>query len=317
MFGIIEGPEHGWGRFPTAPAIAVGIVGIVLFVLWELRRREPMLDPRNFLRRGFGAGSLSVTVQFFTAFGFLFLALPYLQLVQGYSPLHASAALLPMALVVIPLSRVSPMLAGRAGVKVTGSVGLGLMATGFAVFSTLDAGSSYWHFLAGLVPFGAGMALAGAPATTAIVASLPREKQGVASAVNDVSRELGGALGIAVLGSVFNNGYRSELAGHTAGLPPALAHHATASLAAAQQAGHGLGLAGSRLIANAESAFMHGFGQACIAAVAALLLGAAFVAIRAPGRAESQANAGEPARAPSRILHGEAGFVSVSEGGGI
>ena len=86
----------------NAGAVIAGLAGIALFVDWELRRGEPMLDPRNFLRRGFGAGSLSITVQFFAAFGFLFLALPYLQLVKGYSPLHASAALLPMALVVIP-----------------------------------------------------------------------------------------------------------------------------------------------------------------------------------------------------------------------
>jgi hypothetical protein len=94
-----------------------------------------------------------------------------------------------MALVVIPLSRVSPMLAARAGVRLTGAAGLTLMAAGFAVLATLETGSSYWHVFAGLIPFGAGMALAGAPATTAIVASLPRERQGVASAVNDVSRE--------------------------------------------------------------------------------------------------------------------------------
>jgi len=87
-----------------------------------------MLDPRNFLRRGFGGGSLSISVQFFAAFGFLFLALPYLQLVLGYSPLRAAASLLPMAVVVIPLSRFAPQIAGQVGVRVTGPIGLGLMA---------------------------------------------------------------------------------------------------------------------------------------------------------------------------------------------
>ena len=250
-----------------------------------------MLDPRHFLRRGFGAGSLSITVQFFAAFGFLFLALPFLQLVMGLSPLEASAALLPMAAVVIPLSRVAPAIAARTGVRVAGATGLGLMGTGLAILSTLEADASYWHFLAGLLPFGAGMALAGAPATTAIVASLPRAKQGVASAVNDVARELGGALGIAVLGSLFNDAYRSELAQWTTGLPAAAAEHATGSLAAAEQVGARLGTSGDALVAHAESAFMSGLTLALLVGAVVLALGAVFVALRAPGRAESRANA--------------------------
>src|SRR4051794_847753 len=291
VFGIIEGPEHGWADASTLAAVAAGLAGIGAFVVWELRRREPMLDPRNFLRRGFGAGSLSINVQFFAAFGFLFLVLPYLQLVMGFSPLRASAALVPMALVVIPLSRVAPAIAGRVGVRVTGAVGLSLMATGLLILSTLEIGSSYWAFLAGLLPFGAGMALSGAPATTAIVASLPREKQGVASAVNDVSRELGGALGIAVLGSVLNTAYRSGVDGHTAGLPAALADTARGSLGAAQAIGRRLDA--PALVDHANTAFVHGVSVALLAGAAALLAGAVFVALRAPGRAESRANTGE------------------------
>ena len=220
VFGIVEGPERGWADTVTMTALAAGAAGLVSSSVWELRRREPMLDPRHFLLRGLGSGSLSISIQFFATFGFLFLILPYLQLVMGYSPLRASAAILPMAVVVIPLSRFAPAVAARVGVRVSGATGLGLMAIGFLVLSTLHLGSSYGHFLAGLLPFGAGMALAGSPATTAIVASLPREKQGIASAVNDVSRELGGALGIAVLGSLMNSAYRSGLADSTAGLPP-------------------------------------------------------------------------------------------------
>jgi EmrB/QacA subfamily drug resistance transporter len=293
VFGTIEGPEHGWGSALTLTAIIGGFAGVALFVWWELRREEPMLDPRNFLRRGFGAGSLSIAVQFFAAFGFLFLALPYLQLVLGYSPLRAAGALLPMALVVIPLSRFAPKIAAHVGVRITGPIGLGLMATGFLVFSTLGTGSSYWHFLAGLLPFGAGMALSGSPATTAIVASLPREKQGVASAMNDVSRELGGALGIAVLGSVLNSAYRSAVEPHTAALPAALAGKARDSLGAAQAIGQRLGA--HDLVAQANTAFVHGVSVALLAGAATLLAGAFFVALRAPGRAESEANAGAEA----------------------
>ena len=291
VFGVIEGPERGWGEPTTVAALATGLLGAVAFVLWELRRREPMLDPRHFMRRGFAAGTLSVSVQFFAAFGFLFLALPYLQLVMGYSPLQAAGALVPMALVVIPLSRVAPAIAARFGVRIAGAAGLSLMALGFIVLSTLEVGSSYAHFLAGLLPFGAGMALAGAPATTAIVASLPRSKQGVASAVNDVSRELGGALGIAVLGSLMNGVYRAEMADSTGSLPTGVGEKARGSLAAAQQIGEQLGPQGQQLLLHAQTAFLHGFTRGLVGGAALLLLGALFVAVRAPGRAESRSNA--------------------------
>ena len=170
-------------------------------------------------------------------------------------------------------------------------MGLSLMATGFIVLSTLELGSSYAHFLAGLLPFGAGMALAGAPATTAIVASLPRSKQGVASAVNDVSRELGGALGIAVLGSLMNGVYRAEMADSTANLPVGAGEQAKGSLAAAQQIGEQLGPQGHQLVVHAQTAFLHGFTHGLIGGAVVLLLGALFVGVRAPGRAESRSNA--------------------------
>src|SRR5215210_932150 len=291
VFGVIEGPERGWGAPTTILSLAFGAFGGFAFVLWELRRREPMLDPRHFARRGFAAGTLSMTVQFFAAFGFLFLALPYLQLVMGFSPLKAAGALVPMALVVIPLSRIAPAIAARVGVRVAGAAGLSLMAAGFGVLATLEVGSSYVHFLAGLVPFGAGMALAGAPATTAIVASLPRSKQGVASAVNDVSRELGGALGIAVLGSVMNGVYRADMARPVESLPADAGEKARGSLAAAQQVGEHLGPRGDQFVLHAQSAFLHGFTNGLVGGAALLLLGAVFVAVRAPGREESRANA--------------------------
>ena len=163
------------------------------------------------------------------------------------------------------------------------------MATGLVILSTLDGGSSYWHFLVGVIPFGAGMALAGAPATTAIVASLPREKQGVASAINDVSRELGGALGIAILGSVLNSAYRSSVADQTSTLPPALADQARgrsprprrSELVSARRTS-------SRRPTKRSFTASASLAQWCGAAHR----GRVFVAIRAPGRVESEENAG-------------------------
>jgi hypothetical protein len=175
------------------------------------------------------------------------------------------------------------------------------MAAGLSVLSTLGMTASYWHFLAGLLPFGAGMALSGAPATTAIVASLPPDKQGVASAMNDVSRELGGALGIAVLGSVLNSAYRASIEQYAAKLPHDLGADARASIGAAQAIGRRLG--SPDLVSHASAAFAHGVSVALIAGAGTLIGGAVFVAIRAPGRDESAANAGTqavPSLSPSR-----------------
>src|SRR5213078_3746438 len=141
-----------------------------------------------------------------------------------------------------------------------GPLGLLSMAGGFAIFSTLGTGSSYWPLLAGLVLLGAGAALATTPATTAIISSLPQNKQGVASAVNDAAREVGGALGIAVLGSALTDRYRSGVAGAVAHAPATLAHHAQDALPAALAIAKQLGAEGAPLAAQAQSAFVDGLG---------------------------------------------------------
>ncbi|MGA9373004.1 MAG: MFS transporter, partial [Solirubrobacterales bacterium] len=209
VFVIIEGPERGWTDSLTLGAFAVALVSLAAFVAWELRREQPLLDPRLFKLRGFGAGTASITVQFFAFFGFIFVMLQYVQFVLGYSPLVAGIALAPLAVAMMGLSPRVPKLLERFGPARVAPLGLLLMGCGFAVFSTADQGSTYWLLLAGLVPLGVGMALATTPATTAIVSSLPRAKQGVASAVNDLAREVGGALGIAVLGSALTGRYQS------------------------------------------------------------------------------------------------------------
>ena len=219
VFAIIEAPLRGWLDALTLAGLAAGLLLLVAFVVFELRRREPMLDPRLFLLRGFGAGSLSLTLQFFAQFGFLFVGLQYLQFVLGYSPLRAGLAILPMALMLAAIAPRAPRLAHRLGVRLVGGAGLALMGAGFLIFTTLGTGSSYWPFGLGALVTGIGIGLATAPATTAIVSSLPAERQGIASAVNDLTREVGGALGIAVLGSLLNRGYRADVAPATAGLP--------------------------------------------------------------------------------------------------
>jgi Na+/melibiose symporter-like transporter len=211
---------------------------------------------------------MSILVQFFAFFGFTFIVLQYLQLVRGDSPIIAAVSVLPMAATMMPISRVTPNLVARIGTRWVCAAGLGLMAAGFVVLAQLGADSSYLLFLAGLIPLGAGMGAAMTPATSGITDALPSSQQGVGSALNDLSRELGGALGIAVLGSVLDASYRSHL--QLVGVPTAVAGRARDSFAVASRLG-------GPVSAHAHTAFLSGMHAAFWCAAVAVLLAAAGV----------------------------------------
>jgi hypothetical protein len=190
----------------------------------------------------------------------------------------------------MPLSTVAATLAERYGQRIVGAAGLVVAAAGFVVLASLQASSGYGQFLIGLVLTAAGAALAMTPATNAIVASLPRAKQGVASAVNDTARELGSAFGIAILGSAFNSAYRGSIANSLQGQPASVAAAARSSPAAAFAAAQQAGAAGQSLATAARDAFMTGSRAAMLIGMALLLVGAAYVALRG-----NHATANEPA----------------------
>lgn len=266
VYAVIEAPENGWSDPLTVGGIALGLLVLAGFVAYELRRRHPLFDPRLFTNRRFAAGSLSLALQFFALFGFMFVIMQYLQLVRGDSALRAALSLLAMPIGMIPMSRLSPVLSQRIGVRGPWVAGLLVLAAGLAVLAHLDAGSPYWQIAAGLIPLGAGLGLAMPPATTAITDALPRQLQNVGSAVNDLARELGGALGIAVLGSILTATYRGHL--DLTGVPPRVAEAAHSSLA-------GAAAAGGPVLRQAQDAFTTGlhaslFGGAVTALVTAV-----------------------------------------------
>jgi len=274
VLGIIEGPELGWTDPVTLLGLAGGVAFLVAFVLAELRTEQPLLDPRLFSHHGFATGSASLFLQFFAMFGFFFVSLQFLQLVMGYGTFTAALALTPMAVLMLPISAVSGTMSERYGHKLVGGAGLFVSAIGFALFALLDASTGFWPFLAATLVIGTGAALAMTPATNAIVSSLPRAKQGVASAVNDTARELGAAFGIAILGSAFNIGYRHEIDGR--GLPGGVAEQAREAPAIAvnlaERASNG-----SALLDAARDAFIVGMRYALFVGVGLLLVGALFV----------------------------------------
>ncbi len=288
VLGIIEGPGRGWTDPLTLGALVGGVVLLTAFILAELWAREPMLDPRLFRNHGFSTGSASLFLQFFAMFGFFFVSLQFLQLVLGYSAFTAALALTPMAVLMIPISVVAGTLSERYGHKLIGGAGLAISAVGFLAFATLDPNSGYLQFFAASIVIGVGAPLAMTPATNAIVASLPLEKQGVASAVNDTARELGAAFGVAVLGSAFNVGYRNDIGEHLGGVPAGAADGAREAPAIALQVAGRLDN-GSAFAGFARDAFTTGMRYALFVGAALLVIGAAFVWLHGDSRVEAQA----------------------------
>jgi hypothetical protein len=230
----------------------------------------------------------------------------------------AAVCLLPLPVVLIPLARRAPLLAARLGTHRVVALGLALSGTGMLVLSRLALDTPYWFLAVGLVVFAAGMGLAGTPATTAIVSSLPRSQQGVASAVNDASRELGSVLGIAILGSVLNAAYRDGLAPATDGLPPQAAEAAQSSIAFIERGADQLaamGPAGDRLATAAQQSFVDATGTAFLVAAGVLLLGAVAVWFRAPrdGVVHGAVEDGEPAEAETWTNRRRLGSPAVRE----
>ena len=274
VFSIIEAPEAGWLAARTLAGIGGGLAVLAVFVWWELRQAHPMLDLRHFRDRRLSAGSVSIFILFFAFFGFAFVVLQYLQGIRGDSPLVAALSVLPMSAAMMPTARITPKLAVRFGARNVCVAGLVLVAAGLAVISQVGVSSPYWLLLAGLIPVGVGMGAAMTPATAAITEALPAAQQGVASALNDLSREVGGALGIAVIGSIVTAVYRASL--HLPGVPAGLAGKARGSFAVAIHAG-------GPVKATATAAFTDGIHTGLLYAAGAAMLAAIAVAMLLTG----------------------------------
>lgn len=288
VLAIIESASQGFAHPLVLSGFVVGLTALVLFIWREARKERPMLDPRLFRIRGFGIGSLSITTQFFAAFGFFFIGMQYLQFVNGYTALGAAVALLPMPLFLLPTARLAPRIADKFGFAYVGSAGLLSIAAGFAVIASVGSNFVYWQFASGVAIFAIGMGLAGTPATTAITSALPYEKQGVASAVNDLSREVGSAIGIAVLGSMLTRSYTNSMEPIVANLPPQLADAASGSIAFVTRIPvDQLGPQGQVLIDSATRAFSDAVSATVLVGAGVLVVVAVIVALFGPRKVPS------------------------------
>jgi EmrB/QacA subfamily drug resistance transporter len=270
LYGIIEGPDKGWGNASVMLAFAVAAVAIAVFLWWEFRTTYPMLPLDFFRNRRFSTGTGIITFGFLIMFGFFFLITQYYQFVKGYSPLRAGIANLPFAATMIVVSPRSDGFVQRFGLNRVVGTGFAAIAVGFAVLAMVGPTSSYLHVVVALVLLAGGMAITVAPATGAIMSTIPPHKAGVGSAVNDTTRELGGALGIAALGSIVSSAYRHKV--DVSNLP------GDAGVAAKESIGAAVGVArsldpslGSALLTQAGSAFTDAidvaFGTSAVIAV--------------------------------------------------
>ncbi len=238
VYGIIEAPDHGWGSAQTLVTFAIALVVLGAFVAWELRAKEPMLDLGYFRNPRFTAATVAISLVFFAMFGSYFLFTQYLQFVHGYSPLSAGVRILPWALAYLVAATQSAKLVERFGQRLVVASGLTIAGVGIALLAvTSSVTASYWWFALAVVVQALGMGITTAPSTGAIMRSLPLHKAGVGSAVNDTTRELGGALGVAVMGSLVASQFRSSMQGAVSALP----ERATHSLADALQSGAAAG----------------------------------------------------------------------------
>ena len=275
---VIEGPRWGWNSTSTIAGFAGAAVLLALFVVWERSRQHPLLDVRVFRIARFSAAAGSIAVAFFTLFGFIFIVTQYFQFVRGYSTLSAGLHTLPFAIFAGVTAPNAARLALRFGPRRVVATGLLSMMIGFIIIGFCEADTAYFGpVIISMAFIATGLGLVTSPSTAAVMSSLPKEKAGAGAAVNDTTREVGGTLGVAVVGSVFASLYAPKIGEFLAGFPqiPAEAVRAAkASMAAAiDVASRAPAEVQDLFRASATDAFMQGMQLGCFVCAGVALCG--------------------------------------------
>jgi EmrB/QacA subfamily drug resistance transporter len=292
VYTVIEAPNWGWGSVHTAAGLAVAVVVLAAFAMWERHTPHPMLDVSVFANRRFSGGSLAVTAGFLTLFGFIFVITQYFQFIKSYSAFETGVRLLPVAISIAVASIVGPRIVERIGTTAVVVAGLAIFAAGLAWASTADAATPYLEIAIQMLMLGGGLGLTTAPATESIMGSLSADKAGVGSAVNDTTRELGGTLGVAIVGSVFASIYSSRLGNNSvvSALPEQVRATMQRSMAAAQQV---IGQLPPPVVpdvrAAVNAAFLDGMQIGSLVSAGIAAAAAVVVAVLLPARAKQPA----------------------------
>jgi EmrB/QacA subfamily drug resistance transporter len=292
VWSLIEAPDAGWTSARTLGGLTLAAVLLAAFVGWELRRRHPLFDVRLFANPRFSAASTSIALAFFGLFGFIFMITQYFQAVRGYDTLKAGVATLPFAVVTGAMSPVAIVLMKRVGTKLVVAAGMALMSAGFLVAAGSAVDSPYWgRVVLAMTLMASGLALTAGPATDAIMGALPPSRAGAGSAVNDTTREVGGTLGVAVVGSVLASLYGSHLADSFArlGLPHAVTDAAGQSVVAGLSVAERLpATVRDSAVAAVKDAFMAGLSAGSVVAAVATGVAAVGALLWLPARHRTQ-----------------------------
>jgi DHA2 family multidrug resistance protein-like MFS transporter len=286
VYGIVDAGEHGFDRVAPWAWMGAGALVLAMFIAIERRSSHPAMDVRLFRDPRFTAAVGATFLVFFAGMGTFFFSSFYLQLVRGYTPLASGAMLVPFAAAQLIFAPRSAALVRRFGPRAVCAAGLALVASAVAGLATLGADTPIWVFGVLMFVQGTGMANVMPPATESIMSSLPREKAGVGSAVGNTFRQVGGALGVAVLGSLISGVYRDRMAAATAALPRPAAEAAQESVAGGHAVAARLGAAGRGLAGAADQAFLHAMHGAALAASAVALAGVVVVLLWLPRRSD-------------------------------
>lgn len=302
-FALHEAPSLGWADPIVLTPLIAAALAVAGFILWELRTPFPLLDVRHFRTRGLSAGTTVLLVWFGVLGGVSLVLYPFFQVVLGWSGLLSTLAMMPMALLMMLASGLAPRLAARIGARASMVTGLTIATGGLALMAGfVSADGGYLSVLPGLIAMGLGSGLAMTPSTEAITSSLPREQQGVASALNDLARELGAALGIALLGGVLVAGYQGAIAGRLSGVPEELAATARDGIANATAISQTAGTYKEQILTAANDAFIAGWQQAMWVGVAVMTVLVIFVLFRGPDSSTPSESSDETAdQTPNRF----------------
>jgi EmrB/QacA subfamily drug resistance transporter len=307
VYGIIQGGDKGSWVHPDVLGPAVGGLAILAFFVWyEARTRYPSLDVRLFRDPRLSSAIGALSLVFFGMMGALFFLSFYLQSVRGYSPLRAGAFSLAFAVAQMLTAPRSAALVRRFGAKSVVAAGLLLVTAALVGYQLLSVATPIWVLAVLFFVQGAGMGMVMPPATEAVMSVVPRERAGAGSALTNTARQVSGALGVAVLGSILAQAYRSQLGPHLGALPAGARNAATSSITASQAVAAKLGPAGRELSRFADTSFVHAMHLTTLISAAITLLGAIVVMRWMPGRAAPGAAA--PAPAASAVA-GEAAAV--------